>query len=140
VAQMALVRREDRNPYVLGFPSRPTGTVGVLKATTGEFIVQRDFPKAKRKVLVSSSEGAQALLKKKIDLFITDSTVVWYLSGIHDSDGLTVVPIPLSEEQLAWATRKGDDTLLETVNTFIQKAAEDGTFNRVGRRWMAIGP
>jgi len=140
VGQMALVRREDKNQYALGYPSQPPRPVGVLKATTGEFVVQRDFPKAKRKVFSSSSEAAQALLKKKIDFFITDSTVVWYLAGIHAGDGLTAVTIALSEEQLAWATRKGDDTLLEAVNAFIQTAAQDGTFKRVGRRWMAVEP
>lgn len=140
LAQMALVRREDKNEYALGFPSQPRGAIGVLKATTGEFIVQRDFPRTRRKVFSSSSEAARALIKRKIDLFITDSTVVWYLAGTHAADGLSAVPIALSEEQLAWAMRKGDDTLLEAVNTFIQKAAQDGTFNRVSRRWMAVGP
>jgi len=66
--------------------------------------------------------------------------VVWYLSGVHANDGLSVVPVALSEEQLGWAVRKGDDALLTTVNAFITKCSQDGTFNRVARRWMAVGP
>jgi len=140
VGQMGLVRREDKKQYAFGYPSEPSRPVGVLKATTGEFVVQRDFPKAKRKVFTSSADAVQALLKKKIDFFITDSTIVWYLAGTHAADGLSAVTIALSEEQLGWATRKGDDTLLEAVNSFIQKASQDGTFKRIGRRWMAVEP
>jgi polar amino acid transport system substrate-binding protein len=138
VGQMTLVRREDENQYVFGFPLKPSGTVGVLKATTGEFLVQRDFPKATRKTFRSEAQAVQALKKKKIDLFISDSTLIWYLAGTHAADGLAAVPIPLSEESLAWGIRKGDEKLLEAANRFIQKAAEDGTLNRVFRRWMAV--
>ena len=140
VGQMTLVRREDQNRYVLGFPMTPPGTVGVLKATTGEFLVQRDFPKARRKVFSSAAEAAQALKRKKIDLFISDSTLVWHLAGLHSADGLAAVPLVLSEEQLAWGIRKGDERLLAAANDFIQKAARDGTLNRIFRRWAAVAP
>ena len=139
VGQLPLVRREDKNQYLLGLPSK-LGTVGVLKATTGEFLVQRDYPKASRKVFKSEDEAAKALLKKKIDLFIGDSTLVWYLSGLHAADGLAAVAIPLSEEAVAWGIRKGDDQLLAAANQFLQKASTDGTLNRVFRRWTAVSP
>ena len=140
VGQMTLVRREDQNRYALGFPITPAGTVGVLKATTGEFLVQRDFPKARRKVFNSAAEAAQALKRKKIDLFISDSTLVWNLAGMHAADGLAAVPLALSEEQLAWGIRKGDEKLLAAANEFIQKASQDGTLNRIFRRWTAVAP
>ena len=140
VGQMTLVRREDQSRYALGFPITPPGTVGVLKATTGEFLVQRDFPKARRKVFSSAAEAAQALKRKKIDLFISDSTLVWHLAGMHSADGLAPVPLALSEEQLAWGIRKGDEKLLAAANEFIQKAAQDGTLKRVFRRWAAVAP
>jgi len=36
---------------------------------------------------------------RTIDLFVGDSTLIWYLAGMHEGDGLSVVPIPLSEER-----------------------------------------
>ena len=56
VGQMPLVRREDQNRYLLGMPINPPGAVGVLKATTGDFLVQRDFPKGSsgRRLICSS--------------------------------------------------------------------------------------
>jgi len=140
VGQMALVRAEDQNKYLLGFPLKPPGTVGVLSATTGEFLVRREFPKAKIKTFKTEADAAQALKKKKIDLLISDSTLIWYLAGIHATGGLVAVPFALNEEQLAWAIRKSDEALLTSVNEFIQKAGQEGTLNRVFRRWTAVAP
>jgi ABC-type amino acid transport substrate-binding protein len=139
VGQMALVRREDLHDYLLGFPAKPRGTIGVIRATTGEFLVQREFPKSKFKIFQNGDEAARALAKKRIGLFITDSTLAYHLAGLYAVDGLTVIPIPLSEEQLAWAVRKTDDELLVQVNTFIEESAQDGTLMKVFRRWTAVG-
>ncbi len=139
VAQMALVRTEDRNDYALGFPSNPKGRIGVLKATTGEFLVQRDFPKSKRATFKTGEDAARALIKKKVNLFICDSPTVWYLSAQHAADGLSVVPIFLSEEPLAWAVRKSNEALLKDINGFVAEAGKDGTFLKVFKRWTAIG-
>ena len=138
VSQMTLVRREDQNAYLFGFPVRPTGTIGTLKATTGDFLVEREFPKAKRKSFKSEEDAIAALKKKKIDMFITDSTLVWYLAGTHANEGVVVVPIALTEEVLGWATRRDDQRVLEAANKFVQKAVENGKLNEILRRWMAI--
>jgi len=140
VGQMALVRREDQNHFLLGVPVKPPGPVGVLKATTGEFLVQREFPKATRKVFTSAKQAVQALQKKKISLFISDSTLIWYLAGTHSAEGLAAVPAVLTEEQLAWGVRKGNDKLLAAANEFLQQATQDGTLNRTFRRWTAVSP
>lgn len=137
--QLALVRREDKMHYALGFPLKLNSPVGAIKATTGEFLIQRDFPKTKIKSFATGDEAAQALARKKINLFISDSTLVWYLAGTRANDGLAAVPIPLSEEALAYATRKGDDALLASVNDFVTKANQDGTILKVFRRWTAVG-
>ena len=139
VGQMALVRRENKHEYAFGFPARPAGTIGVMRATTGEFLVQRDFPKAKFKSYDKGEDAAQALAKKKISMFVSDSTLVWYLAGKHAADGLTVVPMALSEERLAWAVRKNDEALLAEVNEFIDDSTKDGTLLKALRRWTAVG-
>jgi len=138
VGQMALVRRENKGQYMLGFPAKPEGAIGTLRATTGEFLVQRDFPKNKLKTYRSGDDAAEALVKKKIGLFISDSTLVWYLAGRHAADGLAVVPIALSREELAWAVRKGDDKLLSDVNDFLEDSTNDGTLLKAFKRWTAV--
>jgi polar amino acid transport system substrate-binding protein len=140
VGQMALVRADSQQKYLLGFPLKPPGTVGVLKATTGEFLAQREFPKTPRKSFKSESDALQALKKKKIDLFISDSTLIWHLAGKHSTEGVVAVPIALSEEQLAWGVSKGNEQLLSAANEFIQKSTQDGSLKQAFRRWTAIPP
>jgi polar amino acid transport system substrate-binding protein len=138
VWQAPLVRREDQYTYVLGIPLQGKGSIGVLEGTTGDFLVQRDYPKMRRKTFRSEADAVKALKKKKIDLFISDSTLVWYLAGMHANDGLAAVPIALSKEPVAWGLRKGDQKLLADVNDFLQKASQDGTFKQIAGRWMAL--
>lgn len=138
VGQGILVRREDEGKYLLGMPNQPSGPVGVLKATTGEFLVQRDFPKARRRTYKSEADAAQALKKKRIDMFITDSPLVWYLAGVHSAEGLSALPFLLSQEQLAWGLRKGDDSLRNAANSFIQEAMQDDTVAAILRRWTGM--
>ena len=137
--QMALVRREDRNKYLMGFPFNLKATVGVIPGTTGDFLIQRDYPKTKRLNCKDGEAGAKALMRKKAELFFADSTLVWYLAGMHAGDGLSVAPMAMSEEQLAWAVRKSDDALLAAINTFITQARRDGTFLKVFQRWTSVG-
>ena len=136
--QMALVRREDRNKHLLGVIA-PTGTkVAVLKATTGDFLVQRDFPRVSRKTFANGEEAVRALMKGSVEMFITDSTLVWYLAGTHAADGLTPAPVLLTEETLACGVRRGNDDLLAAANDFIARSNQDGTLTKTFRRWMAI--
>src|SRR5262249_12516006 len=60
VGQMALVRREDRNKHILGLMVTAESKLGAIKGTTGEFLGQREFPKAKLKTYSSGADAARA--------------------------------------------------------------------------------
>jgi ABC-type amino acid transport substrate-binding protein len=136
VGQMALVRANEKFLYAAVGSSFAKQTIGVKKGTTGDLLVQQEFPKAKRKYFDTGDEGAKALAKKKIDLFISDSTVVWYLAGRYEAEGLVTAPMVFSDEVLAWGTRRSDPQLLASVNSFIKKTSANGELNQVLRRWM----
>lgn len=138
VGQTVLVRREDANKYLLGFPASPKGTFGVLKSTTGDFLVQQEFPRNERKDYKSPQDAARALLKKKIDLLVCDSPVAWWLAAMNEVEGLVVVPVSLTEEQLAWAVRKSDTELLESVNRALEKIQKDGRSKTIIKRWLPL--
>jgi hypothetical protein len=42
---------------------------------------------------------------------------------MHAADGLSVVPMALSEEHLAWAVAKGNDVLLRKANNYLLDAS-----------------
>lgn len=139
IGQMALVRREDRNKHLLGLMIPPEAKVAVLKGTTGEFLVQREFPKAKRKAYTSGLDAAKALMKGNVDVFITDSTLVWHLAGTYAADGLTSLPNLFTEEYLVWGVRRGDDELLAAADDFLARSSQDGSLTKTLQRWMAVG-
>lgn len=138
IGQTVLVRREDAGKFVFGFPIEPQGTVGVLKATTGDYLVQQEFPRAKRKAYNSPQDAAKALVKKKIDMVICDSPTAWWLAGENEAQGLTVVPIALSHENLAWAVRKSDNELLASVNNALGKFEANGSAAAIIKRWLPL--
>jgi polar amino acid transport system substrate-binding protein len=138
VGQTVLVRREDANKYLLGFPASPKGTIGVLKSTTGDFLVQQEFPRNERKDYKSPQDAAKALLKKKIDLLVCDTPIAWWLASVNEVEGLVVVPVSLTEEQLAWAVRKSDPELLESVNRALEKLQKDGRAKEIIKRWLPL--
>ena len=136
IGQMALVRRSEAYKYGIGFPARPEGVIGVKKATTGDFLVQQEFPHARRKYFESGQQAARALTKKQIDLFICDSPTVWWLEGMNEEQGLLAVPVQLSEENLAWAVRKSDSALLESANQLLEKMQKSGESAAIIKRWI----
>jgi ABC-type amino acid transport substrate-binding protein len=136
--QMALVRREDAYRYALGFPSRPEGPVGVVRATTGDFLVQQEFPNIKRKEYSSSEAAAKALMKKRVNLFICDAPTIWWLAGLHEADGLVGVPFLLSQEQLAWGVTRANTDLLDQVNRAQDKLQQEGQISRIVKRWIPL--
>jgi ABC-type amino acid transport substrate-binding protein len=136
IGQMTLVRAEDANKYLLGFPAPPPGVIGVIKATTGDFVVQENFPRLKRKEYTTGEEAARALVKKKIDLFISDSPTIWWLASVNEVNGLTIVPQLLTNEQLAWAVNKSNPGLRDAANAALYKWQKDGTAQRILKQWV----
>jgi polar amino acid transport system substrate-binding protein len=136
IGQMALVRAEDRYRFALLEGALAKRNIGIKKGTTADLLVQQEFPNAKRKYYKSGDEGAKALIKKQIDLFITDSTVVSYLEGMYETKSLVKAPMVFSDEILAWAVRRSDEPLRDTTNAFLKKSRENGELTRILKRWI----
>lgn len=136
IGQMALVRAEEQYRFALLEGALAKRTIGIKKGTTADLLVQQEFPRAKRKYYKSGDEGARALIKKQIDLFITDSTVVSYLAGMYETKSLVKAPMVFSDEVLAWAVRRSDEPLRDSVNAYLKKARENGEVSKILQRWI----
>ena len=55
---------------------------------------------------------------------------------MNEIEGLIAVPTYLTQEQLAWATRKSDPQLLEAINGALEKMQKDGRANAIIKRWI----
>jgi ABC-type amino acid transport substrate-binding protein len=136
IGQMALVRAEDKYRYAMLDAALAKRTIGIKQGTTADLLVQQEFPRAKRKYYKSAEEGAKALMKKQIDLFITDSTVVSYLAGMYESKSLVKAPMVFSDEVLAWGVKRSDEGLRQSVNACLKKARDNGEVNKILQRWI----
>jgi len=137
VGQMALVRRKDLNKYT----SAPTITfsntrVGVEKGTTGDFLVQQEFPYAQRVPFESVEKGAQALIEGGIDMLIYDAQETGWIGSEKEAEGLAPVPTLLTNENLAWDVRRDDRELLKSVNSILQKWEDNGSLRELIKHWM----
>jgi polar amino acid transport system substrate-binding protein len=133
---MAAVRVEDRSRY----GSRDAllqsmATVGVIENTTGDVFVQRNFPNARRVPLVIASDGALALRRRTIDVFVHDGPSIAWLVSANEAD-LAGIWEPLNRENLAWAVRRDDAKLLAQINDILGGWKRDGTLSGVLVRWL----
>ncbi len=137
VGQMALVRGEDKSKYPSSLSIRfCKETVGTEKATTGDFLVQQKFSKARRVSFGSPEKAVTALIKGNIDMLIHDAPVVWWLASEKESEGVSVVPAYLTEEHLAWGLRYEDTELLQKANAFLAARRADGSLKSIIKRWI----
>jgi polar amino acid transport system substrate-binding protein len=136
VGQMALVRNQDKYNFQVNLANTAKRGVGVKPGTTAEQLIRQEYPRAKVKYYDSGERAAAALLDQKLDLFVSDSPMIWYLSSRYESQGLTVAPLIFTQDYLGWAVRRNDEALHTAVNAYLARAQKDGDLQRILQRWM----
>ena len=104
----------------------PDLTIGVQAGTTGEFFCVDDNGIAEDQVkkYKTALEAANDLKNGRIDGVIIDQLPAE--SIVAQNDDLELIPEPLTEEKYAIAVQKGNDTLLEAINTTLQRLMDEG--------------
>jgi len=121
------------------------GVVGVVAGTTADLLAHEQFSYAQRETYPSLKDAVQGLLDKKADLVLTDFPLALWQSAENES-ALAVVPVFLTQEDLAWAVRKDDDALRAAANVYFLQIKENGQLEQIVRKWLpmmadgAIGP
>lgn len=141
VGQMALIRKVDVTRLSGSSALEAEGMrVGVEKLTTGEMYARQNLRQAKITAFGSSDVGIAALRKGEIDFFIHDAPTVWRTVGrpaAEDPD-LTGLYRQLTEEQLAWAVKKGDGASKEFLDSALAHWKENGTLQSTLDRWIPV--
>jgi len=133
---MAAVRTEDARQYGSREALlRTSATVGVIERTTGDVFVQQSFPNARRVALSIASDGALALRRRTIDVFVHDGPAIAWLVSANEAD-LAGIWQPLNREHLAWGVRRDDPRLLAQANEILGTWKRDGTLTDVLVRWL----
>jgi polar amino acid transport system substrate-binding protein len=138
VGQAALIRSEDLLRYNTDLKIRSTRCrIGLLADSPAEELVDTYFSPAVRLVFARPAEGAGALEKQQIDIFMHDAPAVWWLAG--QSKGRLIVAPPLfAREELAWGFRRSSNALREAANQVLAEWRQDGTLEAVLQRWLPV--
>ena len=78
-------------------------------------------------------DAVQALLEGEVDAFTSDGVA---LRNFAEEGPLEVVGDPLSEEPYGFAAPKGDDRLLQLIDTTLREMEQDGTYAAIYERWF----
>lgn len=109
--------------------------IGFLKSTTGEYFCIQRFTKAELTGYAKASDGVNALKNNKIDMFVHDAPIIWWLSAVNERE-LIAFPEVLNTEPLAWGIAKYNTTLLDEVNGLIAQWKKDGTSKKIIQTWI----
>lgn len=139
--QMALVSSDNKSIYPSNYYSILGMSlllkIGVVKGTTGETFVRRNFGSAKEiRAFETAQAAVEALLAGKMDMVVHDAPMMLVQAARNQSRGLSPLPTLLTEEYLAWGIRKGDVELRERVNKFVTEIKIDGRIVKMVKRWI----
>lgn len=109
--------------------------IGFVADTTGAIFVNQKFPKATKLQFNDAEAAVNALKSGKLDMFIHDAPMVWFLYSMNEADLLSF-PEVLNVEPLAWGVRKGNTELLDQVNAAVARWQQDGTSQKVINQWL----
>jgi len=84
----------------------------------------------------SAAQGIQGLLDKKIDVFVYDLPMNFYMAAKYADQGLTPVTVPMTKEFIAWGIRKDDTRLLAQANGYLQEIKSSGKLQQMIIRWI----
>ncbi len=109
--------------------------VGYVKNTTGEFFCMQRFANARKDGFTSAQAGINALKGGKIDMFVHDAPIIWWLSANNEAE---VVSFPelLNIEPLAWGVGKHNSALLDEINALVAQWEKDGTSEKIIKNWI----
>lgn len=136
--QVSLVRLSEQNKFSDGLPSllSPLVRVGTVKATTGYFLVAQSKAKGDIIEYPDAEAGVKALLANKIDVFVYDLPMNFYLGAKYANRALTPVTVPMSREYIAWGVRRDDSELLHQANSYLEEIRDAGKLKEMIIRWI----
>ena len=109
-------------------------SIGVQSGTTGQEFVEEDFGKEHVVAYDTYSLVFQALLNGQIDCIVMDDAVA--KSYIAANPGLVMSPTTYAPEEYAFGFHKGNDSLVEAVNSALTELKDNGTVQSIIDKYM----
>jgi len=110
--------------------------IGVMTGTTGEQLAIKRFPKATVKSFDDIMDAVAALKSDQIDAVITAMPTA--MNVCKRNKELMFLKEAVDFENTAIALRKGNEKLLNELNSFIAELKDNGTLKDMKRRWFKM--
>ena len=133
-----MIVRKDLGPVVKSYVDlndpkfRITSKVG----TTGELSVKKLLPKAHYVSFETEEQALMEVINRKADVFVFDAPYNYAAMKLFPAENLIHIEKPFTYEPLAWAIRQGDVDFLNWLNNFLNQIKQDGTYDRLHRKWF----
>ncbi len=139
IGQMAIISMSKIGS--LSFPAAifdEGRSVGVEPGTTGESYAKEFLGTASIKTYTDPNQAFAALRSGEIDYYIHDAPTSWKIGQSSDHSDLMPLYRSLTEEQLAWAVKKGNTALLNDLNKALAKLKAEGRINAIQNYWIPV--
>jgi len=137
--QMAIIRTDDavrlHNPNKLFSAGLRTGFV---RNSAAENYIKTQLDSAEPHACAIAEECLQALLDRRIDVFIGDAAISWSLATQTRYSALMSFYRPMTEEFLAWAVAKNNAPLREQLNQALRDMKRQALFEHILNRWIPV--
>ena len=139
MGQMAIMHRDKVARFAQPWAVYREGVrIGVEAGTTGAAFAETELKDALISYYADAAAAFQGLRKDQIDLYIHDAPTSWQLATSQEDGDLISLYSPLTDEQLAWAVRQGDDALVAELNRALMLMKGNGTLRYILNRWIPV--
>ena len=109
--------------------------IGVQQDTTGDIYATDDYGDEAIVRYKAGPDAVQALASGKVDCVIIDKEPA--KAYVAANDGLELLESAYAEEEYAICVAKGNDELLEKINTALAKLKSDGTIDEIVSKYIS---
>ena len=139
IGQMAIMLMDNAGQFSQPWSIYRKGVrVGVEPGTTGAEFAKIKLKEAQISYFSDPSAAFDGLRNDEIDLYVHDAPTSWQLATSQDNEDLLSLYAPLTNEQLAWAVRKDDERLAQSLNAALQKMKGSGSLRYILNRWIPV--
>ncbi len=109
--------------------------IGVQQDTTGDIYATDDYGDEAIVRYKAGPDAVQALASGKVDCVIIDKEPA--KAYVAANDGLELLESAYAQEEYAICVAKGNDELLEKINTALTKLKSDGTIDEIVSKYIS---
>ena len=137
---IAVTRRGEAGKFASAGSIKDTmGGIGMLKDTSADTFVRRQFKSGKILPLAKRDDVVFYLANQRIDLFVDDLAAAIDIVSRNEAK-LELIPIPLEEQKLAWAVRPEDVEFKGQVNAALERWRASGLLDQILNTWLPYRP